>query len=253
MTRQTVTFRGSRDDLYRLLRGLPAALAGKAPDPQQLARSLQLRLGVALLSKVQQAFVIKSRGGVGEDGILWKPLAISTVAGRRETAQDKRLSSGLRARSPTLTDTERKAIEKDIRRRTADLMARFGLSKSQAKGLARAAAEASYRRTGAIAARQTMLGNRPVDILRDTGELFRSFSPGVEDRPSGAEGQIFQIVPGSVIIGTNKKPWHHQGVPGKLPARPFWPPGGQLPDAWWDYLLGVYLRGLLKALETILR
>ena len=55
-------------------------------------------------------------------------------------------------------------------------------------------------------------GGRQVDILRDTGLLLNSLSPGVVS----AE-QVFKVAPGTVIVGTNRK-WaycHHYGdLPG---------------------------------------
>jgi len=176
----TVVFSGSRADLARLIQRLPRLLAGLEPDIYGIARGLQLRLGVALLSKIQQDFITKARGGLGDDGIRWPPLKPATIARRR--------GGGLGG----------------------------------------------------------------VEILRDTGELIRSFSPGVEDRPSGADGQVFELKPGLVRVGTNKKPWHHRGVKNKLPARSFWPLDGRLPAAWWRYLLRVYGRGLARALTILL-
>lgn len=37
-------------------------------------------MGVQLLSLSKQAYIVKSRGGTGSDGIKWKPLAESTIA-----------------------------------------------------------------------------------------------------------------------------------------------------------------------------
>ncbi len=51
-------------------------------DIQAEQRQLSEAVGVDLLSKSQQAYLIKSRGGTGSDGIKWKPLAASTVAKR---------------------------------------------------------------------------------------------------------------------------------------------------------------------------
>ena len=64
----TVVFRGTRADLVKALAAVPTALAGRAPDPVGAARGLQMRLSTALLSQVQQDFLVKSRGGVGRDG-----------------------------------------------------------------------------------------------------------------------------------------------------------------------------------------
>lgn len=84
----TVQASASSEEVRQLLRSVPAILAGHAPDPYGIARALQLRLGVALLSKIQQAYVAKARGGRGDDGIQWRPLKASTVAGRRRGKAD---------------------------------------------------------------------------------------------------------------------------------------------------------------------
>lgn len=65
-----------------------------------------------------------------------------------------------------------------------------------------------------------------VEILRDTGELFRSLTPGINP-----PGQIADISPGLVKVGTDKKPWHQHGN-DNLPARPLWPQDGSIPEAW---------------------
>jgi hypothetical protein len=80
----TIRVRGSRDNVRRLLRTLPAALSGRASDPTGVARSLSLRLGMVALSLVKQAFVEKSQGRTDESGLRWAPLAPSTIRGRRQ-------------------------------------------------------------------------------------------------------------------------------------------------------------------------
>lgn len=96
----------------------------------------------------------------------------------------------------------------------------------------------------ATIARRRGGGKGGVEILRDTGDLFRSFEPGIAGRPSGAAGQIFNVVePGSVTIGTNEKAWHHGGG-GHLPARPFWPPDGRIPEPWMQSLLDAFVTGV---------
>lgn len=264
----TVIFHGSSGELRELLRRVPSIFAGTTPDPIGIAQGLQLRLGVALLSKIQGDFITKSRGGTGEDGIRWQPLARSTIIGRRRSAADKkavRVSS--RATTP-MTSAERRAltrkVEKDVRIREAMLRARFGLTEGQSKGLARAQVEKSYRQSGAVKSIGSILGAREVDILRDTSKLLRSFSPGIEDRspiadeigvPQGPNGegndsQVFETPPGRVIVGTNEKTWHHKGNKN-LPARPFWPPDGRLPAAWWSFLIGVAQRGIVRGVVLL--
>lgn len=263
----TVAFNGSRQDLRRLLRQIPGIFAGTVADPHGVAKGLQLRLGVQLLSLIQTAFVEKSHGGMGSDGIQWPPLARSTIIGRRRSAGDKK-AVRVSNRAKFLTDAEKKAvarkIEKEVRIRESHLRAKFGLTMAQARGLARANVEERYRqkldlhgkavygtgKAGNLGFIGDILASREVDILRDTGELLRSFSPGIEDTPSGADGQVFKTPPGKVIVGTNKKPWHHLGGPN-LPARHYWPPNGNLPAAWWQQLLAVGQRGVLRAVVLL--
>lgn len=244
---ERVTWNGSAAEVAAFVRRLPAVLAGKLPDTDGIAYGLQLRLGVALLSKVQQDFLTKSRGGTGEDGIRWRPLERSTVAQRRITASERKAAGvGTKTRRGLLSAAQDKQWRRIFATRRTRLIA-GGYSPGSASATAAKMAWAALKAAGAQT-RIGLFGNRKVDTLRDTGELFRSFSPGIEDRPSHADGQIFQVASGRVTIGTNKKPWHHRGIPGKLPARPFWPLDGSLPRAWWSYLLGVYQRGLAKLL-----
>ena len=249
---EVVQFNGSRDELLALMSRLPAILSGQTADPLGIARGLQLRLGVALMSKVQQAFVVKSRGGTGEDGIRWAPLTRATIAGRRTTATERRAAGvGGRRTRGLLTPAQDRRWRTIFATRRARLIL-SGMSPGAASSRAAAIAWAVLKSEGAVT-RLQVFGGRQVDTLRDTGELFRSLSPGVEDRPSGADGQLFEVVPGRVVVGTNKKTWHHRGVPGRLPARPLWPLDGTLPPAWWSHLLGVYRRGLAVALVELLR
>lgn len=175
-----IVWRGTRAELMRSLHLLPALLAGRRADPLGLAKGLQLRLGVTVLSKVQVAFVVKSRGGTGSDGIKWAPLAKRTL---------------------------------------------------------------TKKRTG---------GTGKADALRDTGALLRSLTPGVDDRPSGAPGQLFELVAGGVIVGS-KLPYagFHQDGTEHVPARPIVPPDGRIPDAWAPDLEAAGVRGLIRAVELM--
>lgn len=247
----TVSFHGSRADLMRIMRQVPAVLAGRAPDPWGIAHGLQLRLGVGLLSKVQQSFIQKSRGETGDDGVTWPPLKRATIAQRRTTSAERRQLgiTGKRERG-LLTPAQNQRWSAIFRGQKARLIAKFGMGDREASAKAAQLAWAILKREGAKT-KLDVLGGRQVDTLRDTGELFRSFSPGVEDQPSGADGQIFRTPPGRVIVGTNKKVWHHRGIPGRLPARPFWP--HELPEHWWQFLLGLYRTGLVRVLVGVIQ
>jgi hypothetical protein len=89
-----------------------------------------------------------------------------------------------------------------------------------------------------------VLGGRTVDIGRDTGLLFRSLTPGVDDRPSGAEHQVFETPPGAVIVGSNLP------YAGRFHRdRPLWP--GTFPPPWWVALQAAAARGLMVAARQV--
>jgi hypothetical protein len=242
-------YHGTRADLVRLLQHIPAVLGG-APDPNGIARGIQLRAGNVLVSKVQQAFIVKSRGGTGEDGIKWKPLKRETIAQRRTTRSERKALgiTGTRVRG-LLTPAQDRRWRQIYGSRLARLLA-SGVGGGEARATAARIAWAILKSEGAMT-KLDVLGGRQVDILRDTGELLRSFTPGVEDKPSGADGQVFKLEPSRVIIGSNKKPQHHTGIPGRLPARPFWPPDGSLPRPWSEAILGSIQRGMVRAIVLL--
>jgi hypothetical protein len=245
---QQIVYLGSMDDARRELEALPAILAGRVPDPMGVARAVQLRCGVALLSEIQRAFITKSRGGVGSDGIKWAPLKPETIARRRTTAGELR-QLGIRRRGsrPSLTAAQdlrwRQVFGRVFRRASLDMDERA------AKGVAAAIAWQTVKTEGAKT-KLELLGGRQVDILRDTGVLFRSLSPGVDDKPSGADGQVFETPAGRVIVGTNVKPWHHTGNPETgLPARPLWPTDGSIPERWRGSINRAAATGVLMAIR----
>lgn len=235
------------------LRQLAAALAGTGGDHWGVVQALQYSLGNTLLADIRQDFATKSAGGTGVDGIKWAPLQSATIAGRRLGPADKKAIALIR-RVPSLTNAQRSWIARDISRRAGILMAKFGLSAKTARGLARAHAESPFRAAGQVRSFYSILSTRSVQILRDTDELFLSLTPGVEEIPSGAPGNILRAFQGRITVGTNKKPWHHEGVPSRnLTARPCWPPDGDLPAQWWDDILKSLLRGLVRVAEYVLR
>lgn len=84
--------------------------------------------------------------------------------------------------------------------------------------------------------------NRQVEILRDTGLLLNSLSPGAT-----IPEQVFRVEPGAVVVGTNRKgaAAHHHGVPGKLPQRRLWPDPKDWPDTWWADITDQIKQGLI--------
>ncbi len=246
-----IHFAGTLPEFDRDLRSILAALAGTDARAAQVARGLALRVGVATLSQVQQAFIIKSRGGTGSDGITWPPLARSTIAARRTTPAERRAAGvGSKRVRGLLTPAQ----DKRWRQIYASRLARLRLTLGEAAARARAAqiAWAVLKSEGAQT-RLGLFGNRKVDIGRDTGRMLRSLSPGVEDRPSNAPEQVFEVLPSRVLVGTNVvyAERFHRGVPGKQPARPLWPLDGTVPDAWMGPIVQALATGLVRAIQLI--
>lgn len=242
------TFKGSRHQYVQHLNRFVAALAGRVSDPElgPLIGPVKMRAANALLSQILLAFEEKAHGETGSDGIKWPPLKRSTVAERRLGPGDKKaLQIGGRRVRGLLTPAEDKEWRKIFGSRFARL--RLTMPEGAAKAKAAAIAWAVMKAKGAKT-KLEVLGGRKVDILMDTGELFRSFTPGVEDRASGVDGQVVEFGPGSITVGTNKKVWHHRGIPGKLPARPFWPLDGSMPPAWARAVTLAASRGISQAI-----
>ena len=246
-----VRFNGTLADLMDLFHGIAEALSGEPVSAfKPYADGVCLRISMALLSQVQQAFVVKSRGGTGSDNIKWPPLKRETIAQRRTTKSELKSIgiTGQRVRG-FLTPAENdrwKAIFRSVYARRA-----LELGDAAAKAKAGATAWAILKSEGAQT-KLDLLGGRTVDILRDTSMLLRSLSPLSPGQPP-AEGQIIRIADGAIAVGSSLKPWHHEGIPGRLPARPFWPVDGSIPPVWWDAIMVAAGNGLRESLEMIVR
>lgn len=243
-------FNGTLGDLFKVFHGLAEAVSGDSGEYKQYADQILLRCGVALLSQVQIAFIAKSRGQTGSDGIQWPPLKPSTIANRRVTGAEKKAAGtvGHRVRGllTPAQDAKWRAIFRSVYARLA-----LELGDAAAKVKAGETAWAVLKSEGA----QTKLeayGQRQVDMLRDTGMLLRSLSPVTTGQPLPS-GQIVRQGVGTIEVGSNLKPWHHAGIPGKLPARPFWPLDGSIPAPWMEAVTNAAQRGISEALERILK
>ena len=231
----TATYTGRREDLVDRLRGLPGMLAGNTPDPDGTVRGLLLALGLQALSLIKTAFIVKSRGGTDEAGIRWKPLDPRYVAyGRGHPGRPR---GGPR---PTLNadqDRQWRAVYAGVSRSLVNK----GMDAKEAGGRAAAAAWIHAKANGATTLLE-MYGNAPVEILRDTGLLLNTLSPG-----SGSADQILRPEPGKVTVGSDLK------KAGRLHKdRPLWP-DGDLPASWWQRLsdtlgdgIGLVIGGLLR-------
>jgi hypothetical protein len=84
---------GTRAELHRQLALLPSVLAGHRSDPHGLGELFLKEVGREVLDLIYEAFLVKSRGGVGSDGISWAELKESTLERRRRKGitHDRRL------------------------------------------------------------------------------------------------------------------------------------------------------------------
>jgi hypothetical protein len=268
-----VYFRGSRYAARQLAYRFVGMLTGREADSQGLARGVFATLGYAALSDIKDDFVRKARGGTGEDGVTWPKLSPKTIAyGRRfgpgEKSRLKRAAGLGRANSKApggrpglLTAAQLKQWKAIYRSVLARLMVTMG--EGAAKAQAARIAWAKLKKAGA----KTMLdvyGARQVDILRDTGVLLNSLSPGelggaagsiTYSPPSadGGEAQVFKLFESGVIVGTTV-PYardHQEGDPARnLPPRPFLPTHG-IPPAWlanWEEAGGLAIAAAARRL-----
>ena len=272
---ETVHFRGTRADIRRIAGLVGQILAGKEPDQHGIARGFMLTLGFAALSDIKDAFITKSRGGTDEMGITWPKLSKEYLAYHRrfgpgEKARLKR-AAGLGRAHRTAPGNKpgllTRAQLKRWRGIYSSLLRRFILSEDERAAKAHAAriAWSIVKKEGA----KTMLevfGNRQVDILRDTGVLFNSLSPGQLTgsgdsvsyiKPSGDGGseQIMEVAPGLVIVGTNVAyaSRHQKGGDG-VPARPFLPDDAHpVPQVWWDRWAAIANKALVVSVQILFR
>lgn len=242
-----LTFRGKNpgDRVRSLVRRLILALAGKGADPTGAVAGVQLAIGTAAMSQVYQDFLTKSRGGVGNDGVRWKPLKPETIAyGRRKTAAEKAAAGWRGGKRPLLTAAQDKTWRRIFGTQLARL--RLHMGEGEAKALAAKQAWAAVKKQGG----KTVLGvfgGRQVDIGRDTGRLLRSLSPGVGPAAENPD-QVLKAGVGEVVCGTNVV------YAGRFHRdRPLWPGSGELPPAWAEAVTDAGEVAVGVALETMLR
>jgi phage gpG-like protein len=250
---QVIEFRGSRADLLQKVRFLVRVLAGREHDPLGLQRELLIPVSFSLLANVRDAYVTKARGGTDAMGVSWPPLSKKYLAygrrfGKGEQAALKRaagLGAGHHHRG-LLTAAQNKRWKAIYAR----CLARFLLSmpEREAKGRAAQAAWAVLKREGAKT-KLEVFGNRQAEILRDTGQLLNSLTPGVwhgggsysPPAAKGGENQVLRVEGGSAVVGTNdpKAADHNQGRPERgLPRRQILPDDdSQIPESWREDML----------------
>ncbi len=233
--------RGNHASLLRLLRTIPSVASGRTL--RQLSNTLLVRVGNAALGQIKKAFIEKARGGSDVTGLRWRPLSPKTIAYKRRHPLISRTTGKVtkgRLPKPSVRAGYHPSYQltKQQRERWWAVYCRLLGKYRGNKKHAAAVAWIILKSEGA----KTLLevyGNRPVEILRDTGLLLNSLSPGVAvpgaSTPPRAPNQVFRLDRGSVIIGTSRKgaKGHQEGIPGRLPQRRLWPEPSNWNAAWW--------------------
>lgn len=271
-TRYTVTV-DQKEQLTRLIRRLPAMIAGKIPDESGIAEGFRNRLGFALFSLIGPNFEDLGRGGSGADGTKWPPLTKAYLAYGRRFGQGEIVSlkkaAGLgkgHRHAPgkekgLLTLAQLTTWRQIYGTRLAYLSLRMSYKEASAR--AAAIAWATIKKQGAKT-KLEVFGNRVVQVLVDTGRLRGSLQPGTLSEGSGPQGayqkpsglggdeQLLDAsTSGRVICGTNVKyaVYHHAAKSPKR-CRRLWPQ--QFPTEWWNQILGTAVSGLTRIGELFL-
>jgi hypothetical protein len=278
-----VYFHGTREQAREIVRNLAAILTGRTRDSLNIAQGVFLALGFAALSDIKADFIRKSHGGVGEDGEQWPKLSPEYLAYQRRFGPGEKralnkaagVTAGMKFAPGSILKTtviEHTITEKIVQNKGlltkaqvkrwnlifSRTLARLLLSMPPGEAKARAAqiAWATLKREGA----KTMLdvyGHGEVDILRDTGVLLNSLSPGritgsTYSKPTadGGEEQIFTTIANGVIVGTNvpyASVHNHGSAKLGIPKRQFLPK--EAPRVWVER----WLRVANQAFSTALR
>ena len=266
MAENVVYTRGTRQGVREVIAAsVSEAVGGSSED----AQALLVRMGLVALMKIKQAFVEKSKGGTDEAGESWPKLAKSTVAySRRHPGVPKSKQRAAFAPSWMLTKKQRKRwweLYRSFLGKAPQGAAYHQRGAQVGSGWAAARAWKILKDEGA----QTLMmkyGDEQLYILRSTGALMNSISPGIdpsETRPpvpppkpqgEGGENQVFRLGYGSVIIGTNRKHalTHHEGT-ARIPQRRLWPEPSKWPQEWWDQIIEQGKLGLLEIIQSKLQ
>ncbi len=235
MVEKVVYMSASHRKVLKTLRQIPAIASGMTGDnvAATAVQAMLVRIGVAALGRIKQAFIVKARGGTDETGLKWDKLSPKTVAYSR--------------RHPgVLHPGRRRAPFKPSWMLTAKQRRRWW-------ALYAVGGPAYAWRVVKAEGGKTLIGeygDTPVDILRDTGLLLNSLSPGVASgsSPPQIPEQVFQLGRGEVIVGTSRRfaGSHHRGIPGRLTQRRLWPEPRDWTPNWWADLAEQAREGLVE-------
>ena len=232
-----------------MFRSLSSILRGTG-DTLGIGQGFKSAIGFAALSDIKDAYITKARGGTDEMGIKWAPLKPATIANRRIGQPRGEAATAIR---------ERQKIQK---RETRKALARFRLRLPEGEARRRAAIVGGIKATQITGKTKVeTLGGRSVEILRDTGVLLNSLSPGelsasryTKPSDEGGSEQIFDVS-GDIVVGTNVVyAGPHQHGTQHIPARPFLPDEDHpVPQSWWDRWLAAGVQALAAGLQRLIQ
>lgn len=250
MAENVIYVRGTKQSVREAVYRAASAAAGKTSEGREAADALQVRLGMVALARIRDAFVVKSKGGTDDCGLKWPPLSKKTIAySRRHPGVPPSSQRAAFRPSYMLTDAQRVKWWKLY----SKALAMFAGDKNRSAAYAWKIIKAEGGKTliGTY-------GDTAVLILRDTGLLLNSLSPGVvggRATPENIENQVFRVGQGEVIIGTNRKgaAAQHNGIPGRLPQRRLWAEPSQWPAEWWKDIQEQAVIGYIEILTHFLK
>ncbi len=252
-----IYFRGGRALANATVAALVQSLTGGSSQHADLARGVHTSMGFVALSDIHADFVRKARGEVGEDGQRWPRLAPATLAYGRKAPKGRGHAPG--GKDGLLTKSQLKQWRKIYGGTLARLAASMPLAEAKTR-----AAKIAWARIKAAGGKTKIAeyADRPHEVLRDTGVLLNSLSPGqiggdgvtASGSPTPSKpDQIFRTIENGVIVGTNV-PYartHNEGDPKRgVPKRQFLPK--QAPQVWLDRWATSTSRAIGSALQLAL-
>lgn len=273
MAERVIQWRGTRDDLRKVLRSIPTAISGKGPDPLRLREGIAARIGFVWFSLVLPNFDTLGRGGVGADGDKWPPNTPAYLAYQKGRFKDSDKATSYRTNRVKHLDAKTKRIwakanreaMKELRAEVAEKgfapTARGVIRKAkEIKAQAAIIAWAATRKAGS----ETLIDFYPKQadtVLVDNGDLRRSIQPGVLTSATYSKAdpnQVYNVEIKDVVVGTkdpkaafhhaSKKLQHGDGRKGTVRRR-LWPE--ELPERWLQEMTDEITTFLLRIPEML--